>query len=124
MHRELLVNGERSGLRIRLADRWYQRALGLLATPHLEDPAGLWIQPCNAVRMLGMRSMHTAIDVLFVDAKGRVLKRVDNLQLWRTSACPGAHVALQLRAGLAAALDLHAGQHLALASDERSDHRR
>lgn len=111
MTRELLINGQRSGVHIRRAERWFQRAVGLLMTAQLDHPAGLWIRPCNAVHMLGMRY---AIDVLFLDASGRVLKRVDGLRPWRASACVGARVALELRAGLARSLDLQTGQHLAL----------
>ena len=112
-HAELLINGQPSGVHIRRAERWHQRAVGLLTTAQLDHPAGLWIKPCNAVHMIGMRY---AIDVLFVDANGRVLKRVDSLRPWRASACAGARAALELRAGLAATLGLQAGQHVALAA--------
>jgi uncharacterized protein len=108
---ELWINGQASGLRVRRAEHWFQRAVGLLASPPLDDPAGLWIKPCNAVHMWGMRY---AIDVLFLDGTGRVLKRVDGLKPWRASACNGARVALELRAGLAAQLGVCEGQVLAL----------
>lgn len=107
----LLRGGQSTGLRIRVARRWHQRALGLLATPHLDFPVGLWIEPCNSVHMFGMRF---AIDAVFLDAGGKVLRIVPQLRPWRMAGCRGARTVLELRAGLAAELNLRADDLLDL----------
>lgn len=107
----LQLNGGDTGLRLRHAVRWHERAIGLLLTPRLDDPAGLWISRCNAVHMLGMRY---AIDVAFVDAEGLVLKQQPWLRPMRMAACRGAAASVELRAGLLAQLGIRPGCRLAL----------
>lgn len=111
MSQRLFVDGRPAGVRLRLADRWHQRARGLLGVNRLDDPAGLWITPCNSVHMLGMG---IALDVAFVDASGRILKLVPRLRPWRFAACWRAHATVELRAGLAGELALRPGRLLAL----------
>lgn len=108
----LLIDGQPAGVRVGVADRWHQRARGLLGVRRLDDPAGLWITPCNSVHMLGMR---IALDVAFVDPSGRILKLVPRLRPWRFAACLRAHATVELRAGLLEQLGLRTGQQLALA---------
>lgn len=109
----LHVEGQRTGLRIRQAATWWARAVGLLATPALDDPSGLWIVPCNSVHTIGMRY---PIDVVFVGRDGRVAKIVDALPPWRATGCRRARSTLELRAGLARRLGLAPGASLALAA--------
>lgn len=110
---ELRIDGAGTGLRIRLAKTWWTRALGLLATAHLDDPCGLWIEPCNAVHTLGMRY---PIDLVYLDRQGRILRLVDDLRPLRWSRCAGARVTLELRAGLAKGLGLSVDQTVTLTS--------
>ena len=107
----LHIDGRTSALRIRPARTWWRRAIGLLATPALEDPCGLWIEPCHSVHTIGMRY---AIDLAFLDRDGRILKLVPRLGPWRAAACRGARSTLELRAGLAAELGLTRGMQLKL----------
>ena len=107
----LHIDGERTPLRIRSAVRWWSRLVGLLATPKLEDPCGLWIQPCNSVHTIGMRY---AIDVIFVNRDGTIAKIVDRLPPWRAAGCRKAKSTLELRAGLAHALSLKPGMMVEL----------
>ena len=109
----LHVDGQRTAWRIRQAVRWWSRAVGLLATPALEDPCGLWIAPCNSVHTLGMRY---PIDVVFVRADGTIAKVVERLRPWRAAGCRQARFTLELRAGLANQLQLRPGMTLALAA--------
>lgn len=109
----LHVDGERTQLRIRMAASWWSRAIGLLATPVLEDPCGLWIAPCNSVHTIGMRY---PIDVVFLRSDGKVSKVVDRLRPWRAAGCRQARYTLELRAGLASELQLRPGVMLALAN--------
>jgi uncharacterized protein len=106
----LLVDGRGTNLRIRTALRWWARAVGLLTTSGLEDPCGLWISPCNSVHTLGMRY---AIDVVFMNADGRIAKVVEQLPPWRAAGCLNAKSTLELRAGLAGQLGLRRGMALA-----------
>lgn len=108
---QLHIDGRPSGCRIRQALRWWSRAIGLLATPQLEDPSGLWIAPCNSVHTLGMRY---PIDVVFLDAEGKVAKVVPLLRPWRATGCRGARSVLELRAGLAASVGISPGAVLTL----------
>lgn len=108
---ELHIDGRPSGCRVRTALRWWSRAVGLLATPRLEDPSGLWIAPCNSVHTFGMRY---PIDVVFLARDGAVQRVVAGLRPWRAAACRRAHTTLELRAGLAGRLDLTPGRRLAL----------
>ncbi|WP_374564989.1 DUF192 domain-containing protein [Ideonella sp.] len=109
----LHVDGQRTAWRIRQAARWWSRAIGLLATPALEDPCGLWIAPCNSVHTLGMRY---PIDVVFVRSDGTIAKVVEQLRPWRAAGCRQARFTLELRAGLANQLQLKPGMVLALAA--------
>ena len=108
---ELSVPGDARVLSIRLAATWFSRAIGLLATPRLDDPCGLWIVPCNSVHTFWMRY---AIDVVFVDARGVVMKVVPMLKPWRMAGCRGARATLELRAGLASELGIVPGVPLGL----------
>lgn len=107
----LHVDARCTGLRLRHASRWHERAVGLLLTPRLDDPVGLWISPCNAVHMIGMRY---ALDLAFVGRDGRILRLVQGLKPWRLATCRPAHAVVELRAGLIDALGLQTGQQLAL----------
>lgn len=96
-------------LRVRCADTWLRRALGLLATARLADDAGLLIVPCHSIHTFGMRY---AIDAVFLDAAANVLAVRPQLPPWRLAACWRARAVLELPAGAAARAGLHAGQHL------------
>ncbi|MFA6031017.1 MAG: DUF192 domain-containing protein [Elusimicrobiota bacterium] len=83
-----------------LADGLRSRLVGLLGRSALGRGEGLWLVPCSQVHMFFMRF---PIDVVFLDAKGRVLQVVRELRPWRVSPwVRGAHSALELPAGGAA----------------------
>jgi uncharacterized protein len=56
--------------RVRVADRVWSRARGLLGFPALQPGEGLLLSPCRAVHTLGMRQ---SLDVVFLDEAGVVL---------------------------------------------------
>ena len=107
----LKVHGVATGKRVHSAVRWWQRAIGLLATRELQDPCGMWIAPCNAVHTFGMRY---AIDLIYLTRDGVAIKIVHRLAPWRMSSCRHAFSTLELRAGLAAELQLSPGVKLQL----------
>jgi len=87
---------ELSDLIIRRADTFRSRAKGLLGARSLSTAEALWLAPCRAVHTVGMRF---AIDVVFLDAHGKVLRAVANLQPYRLAACLHAASVLELAAG-------------------------
>jgi uncharacterized protein len=111
--RALWIDGCDSGCLVGLAERWASRAIGLLTMRRLDGMDGLWLSPCAAVHMVGMAY---ALDVVFLDAAGDALRVVSGLRPWRAAACRGARHTLELRAGLATALAIQPGSHLALSA--------
>ncbi len=113
--KHLHVDGRATPARIRLAATWWTRAVGLLATPSLDDPSGLWIEPCNSVHTMGMRY---PIDLVFVRPDGTVAKVVSHVGPWRMAGCRGVRSTLELRAGLASELRLVPGSRVQLTAEE------
>ncbi|NTV97433.1 MAG: DUF192 domain-containing protein [Thiobacillus sp.] len=81
------------------ADRFLARLAGLLARPPLQPGEGLLLVPCASVHTAFMAY---ALDVVFLDRDGVVLKVVADLKPWRAAACAGARQTLELVAGEAA----------------------
>jgi uncharacterized membrane protein (UPF0127 family) len=93
-----------------LATSLWKRTKGLLGRSALADDEGLWI-PTGSIHMFGMRF---AIDVIYADREGRVLKLVRRLRPWRTSWCVGAKVALELPVGAIDRSGVEVGDHLVI----------
>ena len=108
---DLKVPGTRARLRVRTAERWASRAMGLLNTRELKDPCGLWVKPCRSIHTFGMRY---AVDVIFLRADGVVTKVVSGMKPWRMTSCKEARTVLELRAGLARRLNIAPGVALDL----------
>ena len=62
---------------VRKADTFWKRLRGLRGRPALPPGEGLWIVPCRGVHTRGMAF---SIDVLFLDAAGRVLSLEEDLE--------------------------------------------
>ena len=92
------------------ADTFLKRFLGLMGRRNLPQGQGLLLSPCSSVHMCFMRF---AIDVLYLDDEGRILKIVPHLCPWiGLSLCPGARAALELAAGEAERIGLREGMRL------------
>jgi len=100
-----LVNqrtGETVAGRVSIADSFWSRFRGLMFRRSLEPGEGLWIEPCSSIHMLGMRF---AIDAVFLDRDGRVLKVALGVRPWLgLEAARGARAVIELPAGSAAAI--------------------
>jgi len=96
-------------LRVRLADTFLTRALGLLVGTPLAAAEGLLIAPCASIHTFGMRY---AIDVVFLDRQARVLRVCPDVRAGRMRIARGARGVLELRAGTAARHGLEAGVRL------------
>lgn len=93
-------------LRLLAAFDVLRRARGLLGRPQPLPEQGIWLKPCNAVHCW---FMGYAIDVLFLDAQGRVLRIAHGLQPWRMAACRGARSVVELACGEAQRLKINEG---------------
>jgi uncharacterized membrane protein (UPF0127 family) len=93
-----------SGLHIFVAQTFRQRLLGLHAYLKLPWHTGLCIRPCNAIHTAGLAY---AIDVVFLDKRLQIAKRVDCLPPWRAAICLKAACVVELPAGYCAAYPDH-----------------
>jgi uncharacterized membrane protein (UPF0127 family) len=110
----LRVDGAlRQETRIVRASAWVNGRTGLLNHGGLAAGAGLWLAGCRAIHMRGMLF---AIDVVFLDAAGRVLALHSAVppNAARLRGPRGTAAALELAANGAAALGITLGSSLAL----------
>lgn len=82
-------------IHLRMAFSMGARLRGLLGGLPLKADEGLWLLPCRAVHTFGMAY---AIDIVFLDSCGRVLRCVDNVPPRRLVACLRAHSVIELPA--------------------------
>ena len=93
----------------RLAATFRSRFLGLLGRRGLASREGLLIRPGGSIHTFFMRF---AIDVVFLDGRGVVVKVVPHLRPWRLAFARGGREALELAAGAAARRGLRPGDRL------------
>lgn len=99
--REVSVIQASSGVRVAskamVADSWWGRFRGLLGRPVLESGEGMLLLGCGSIHTAGMDH---PIDIAFLDADGRVVRRLERLGPWRVGlGGPTATHALELPAG-------------------------
>jgi uncharacterized membrane protein (UPF0127 family) len=80
-----LTRGTQVADRAILANSPLTRLVGLLNRRHLEPGEGLVLEPGGAIHMFFMRM---AIDVIFADKEGNVLKTAINVKPWRMVMAP------------------------------------
>ena len=96
--------------RVRLAAGPVARALGLLACPALPPGEALLLRPCGAIHTFGMQY---SLDVIFLDARDRVVRVARNVGAGRIVwGGRGAHAALELAAGWLPPTAVAAGDQL------------
>lgn len=96
--------------RAEVATTFYTRFMGLMGRKTLAFGEGLLISPCNSIHTFFMR---IAIDALFLDSAGRVLRVYEALPPWRVTAiCRGATSVLELPAGTAAGSGTQTGDQI------------
>lgn len=92
-----LTRGLVLGDRIRRADTFRLRLMGLMFRPRLEPGEGLWLEPCRQVHTHFMRF---PLDLVFMDPEGRVLRVLRAFPPWRVSPLvAGARAVLEIPAG-------------------------
>jgi len=72
-----MTRGSWLATEVGLAHTFLTRFRGLLGKTGLAPSEGLWIKPCDSIHTLGMRF---AIDAVFLDRRGRVVKAVEQLR--------------------------------------------
>ncbi len=103
--------------RLDVAVRTLDRMRGLLGRAAFEPGAGLWIAPCTSIHTLGMRF---AIDAVFLDGKGSVLRSYHDLAPGRvTRIVWKAAGVLELPAGTLRATGTEVGDRLDLGIEPR-----
>ena len=80
--------------RIEVADTFCHRLRGLMLRRPLPPGDGLLLTRTSSVHTCFMRF---ALDVTFLDGRGRVLREV-RLAPWRAARCPGARYVLEMPA--------------------------
>ncbi len=106
------VNANESSLlasRVVLAGTSRERRTGLLHAQEMEESAGLWIIPCEAIHTFFMKM---AIDAVFLDKALRVVKTKSNLQPFRMAVSLRAHSVLELPPGAVARSRTKVGHQL------------
>ena len=96
---------------VELADTRATRRRGLLGREGLDPSAALILLPCFSIHTAFMRF---AIDALFIDRAGVVVRVVENLRPWRMAASWRAHAVVELAAGCLAGRDIRPGDRLEL----------
>ncbi len=92
------------------AETHWARLMGLMGRRTLPEGGALLITPCSSVQTSLMRF---AIDVVFLDRDGQVVKVVPGLKPYRAAlGGRGAHSALELPAGAAADHGITVGDRL------------
>ncbi len=90
-------SGEVIASRVKIAQDYRSRSVGLLNRASLEDDEGLLIRPCNSIHTFFMKF---PIDVVFLDKLGKVAKIKEGLRQWRLSGCPiKGYMVLELSSG-------------------------
>lgn len=102
--------------RVWKAQNAWERARGLLGRPRLGEGEGLLLEPCRSVHCIGMSY---ALDLAYLDRRGRVCKLVRNVGPWRFSASLQGHATLEMAAGALQKAGIVLGDVLVWREEER-----
>ena len=102
-------NRRRLRVLVHVCETRRERARGLLLRPRPDAHTAYLLAPCAAVHTFGMVY---AIDVVFCDAAGRILRLVEGLRPCRFAREGRAREVWELRAGGIRALGLQPGDRL------------
>ncbi|MFH0940756.1 MAG: DUF192 domain-containing protein [Candidatus Omnitrophota bacterium] len=91
------TTGEVIADKVRIAQDFKSRSIGLLDRHSLNENEALLIKPCNSIHTFFMKF---PIDVLFLSKEGNIVKIAHSLKPWRLSGCMiGCFMVLELQAG-------------------------
>lgn len=102
--------------RLEAAHTLWRRTVGLLGRAGLAAREGLWIKPCDSIHTMGMRF---AIDVVFLDRRGRVVKVVEKLRPFRLVFPVATAISVvELPAGAVAQTGTQEGDMISISAQE------
>ncbi len=93
-----------------VAKNLWERTIGLMGHPYLEQKSGLWIESCNSIHTFFMKF---SIDVVYIDRSGKILEIQRNIKPWRI-AKPVFKASAVLEMMVGEAKDLSEGEELCL----------
>ncbi|NRD76452.1 DUF192 domain-containing protein [Bacillus sp. BRMEA1] len=97
---------------INLADSFVKRLKGLKFRKEQLVEEGLWIIPCKSIHMC---FMHFAIDAVFLNKEGRIIKTIEGIKPWRfILPIKNAYSVIELPAGTISKLGLKTGEMINL----------
>jgi len=97
---------------VTMADSPWQRFVGLMGKRELAADAGLCLRPCSSIHMFFMR---IAVDAVFIDKDGVVVRMYPSLRPWRvTRVVRKAKACIELPAGTLATAGVQVGDRLTL----------
>lgn len=92
------------------ADNFFTRFKGLMFVKEIEDNYALHITPCNQIHMLNMRF---ALDVIYLDQNGRVVRVDENVQPGKIcKTVRNAKSVIEMKASAATKLGINQGDVL------------
>src|SRR5690349_1799372 len=93
--------------RLEIVRSLWAQTIGLLGRKQLPQDTGLWLEPCNSIHTFGMQF---AIDVLFLDATGALLRAMPQVRPWRVCwPVRRARVVVEIPEGAIAARNIQVG---------------
>ena len=93
-----------------LADSWFPRLIGLMGRRSFEAGDGLWLAGEKAIHSFGML---VPIDVLYLDARGLILRADAGMAPWRMGLLVrGVNDVLELPIGTIARTGTRCGDHI------------
>ena len=75
---ELVINGNKTNVRIMKADSFFSKLLGLMGKTNIE--IGLLIPGCNSIHTFFMK---IPIDTIFIGSDNKIVQIIHNLKPWR-----------------------------------------
>lgn len=99
---------------LEVADTFVKRFLGLLNKPCPRLGSGLVFYNCSAIHMFFMRY---SIGVLFMDANGIAMKKIDTLKPWRLATCFGSTITIETAPGFWGKSKIQVGDKLEMVSE-------
>jgi uncharacterized membrane protein (UPF0127 family) len=97
---------------IKIADSFFTRFKGLMFRKDPLMTEGLWIIPCNSIHMC---FMHFAIDAVFLNKEGRIVKIIEGIKPWQfVKPIKNAYSVIELPIGTIRRLGLTLGEVIKL----------
>lgn len=93
-------------MQVNCAHSYWHRLRGLLGRPAPKAGSALEIAPCHSVHTFFMTY---AIDAVFVDRDGQVVKVAEHLRPWRLCGARGARIVYEFAAGQVGELGIQVG---------------